>query len=260
MVWRKGAAMAFKDFFGGKSEGGKPTSKLRLFQTEYDFRKTIKALDPDLQFFAESFYGKFLAILPENSSLQPDPNAPEDARGKVLDPKFPPTRLSLEHHQTNGVQSHKYGTGRVELRERFFFAKTVTWRTPKNFLHQIPVYQMIKLYFSDSNILPTRSRSANGFALKSKKHVITLEVFGEHPEHGFLACDLTLDAHNKPLAKERMEFFMDFYGALYNLLDNPELAFRVAALDAGAPNVEFVEDYQSQLENQTEDNNQNDPT
>lgn len=227
----------------------KATSRLRLFShANFDREKLIGRLEPDLQFFARSFYDKFSDMLPQAFSFVPDKNAPEDSQPLLHNQPNHFSKLSLEYHFREGIRTAKYGTGRVEKRNHFYFAKTVTWLTPKNFLHQRKVYEIIKLYYPESRIMPTKSKTQNGFALKSNKHVITLEVFGDNSSLGFLACDISLNSKNQPLARDRMLYFMEFYGALYNLLERGELIYSVKPKLPQDMDVEFIEDYQSHLE------------
>lgn len=236
-----------------EKEPGKQGSRLRLFTpTSFEREKLIEKLAPDLQYFARTFYDKFSEILPEDFQFTPDRKAPPEAQCLKADPNHPSQKLSLEYQHLKGARAHKFGTGRVELRDRLYFAKTVTWQTPKDFLHQRKVYDLIKLYYDESRIMPSKSKSGNGFALKSNKHVVTLEVFGQD-QLGFLACDISLNANNQPLAGDRMKHFMEFYGAVYNLLGRDDLLFSVKPKLPQELDVEFIEDYASQQEDPPED-------
>jgi len=237
-----------------KSPEQKGESRLRLFSSGgFNREKLIDRLNPNLQFFARSFYNKFDEILPEEFQFAPDKKAPRDAQCLHPDPNQSFKRISMEYRFLKGARAAKFGTGRVELRDHLFFAKTVTWWTPKDFLHQRTVYEIIKLYYEDSRIMPSKSRSANGFALKSPKHVITLEVFGDDDPFGFLACDISLNGNNQPLAVERMQYFLEFYGAIYNLLGRQDLLYKVKPKLPRDLEVEYVEDYQSEQEKQSEE-------
>ena len=239
--------MGLKTWLGNKTTPG-DSNKLHAqvclpSARAFDPHTLVERLDPELQFFADSFYESFQKILPKAYILAPDNQAPESVNclGPYR-PSQPFTGISLEYRMIRGPQSYKFGTGRVELRHNHFFAKVVTWKTPKDFLHQFGVYDLIKRYYPESRIMGSKSSTGKGFAIKNKRHIITLEVFGAHRTNGFLACDLTLNGNNKPLAKERMERFLEFYGCLYNLLENQDLTYDVQPRDHGEVDVEYVQD------------------
>lgn len=185
-------------------------------------------LDPSLRPFAQSFYACFSQILPPGFELTWDAQAPDnpdllcDTHGKF-------DRLSLEMRRDLDGHPLKFGTCRVALRDKYLFAKTVTWRTPKDFLHHLPVYQLIKDHYGDCRIQPNRSKTHGGFLIHNRNQIITLEVFGANGAHGFLACDITLSRFSPDLARQRAEHFLNFYGCLYNQLGQPDLHFKTHA-------------------------------
>lgn len=189
-----------------------------------DLDQYLDLLDQHIRPFAAAFYERLDTLLPDQFGFDWDRNAPDNPAlkggAKYCD------RLSLEVIRTADGHHFKYGTGRVALRERHLFAKTVTWKTPKDFLHRFEVYQLIKEHFYDCTICKNRSKTRGGFTVKNSRQVITLEVFGENPKSGYLACDITLCKRNQPLAQRRMFRFLNFYGALYNHLENTELTFK----------------------------------
>ena len=191
--------------------------------------KYIKQLTPSLQYLAESFYAKLDAILPGNFHLRFDTRAPRKDRVKNPGGAARFTSLSMEMAMDRDAKCFKYGTGRVELRDHLFFAKTVTWMTPKDFLHQRSVYDKIKEFYGDCEVVKNRSQSKNGFTVKNKKNIVTLEVFGDNPKRGYLACDITLNGANQQLARERIQHFLEFYAELYNILENEDLRFKSGA-------------------------------
>lgn len=191
-------------------------------------------LDPALRPFAQTFFERFSLILPQGFELTWDTKAPDnpdlldEAAGNA-------SRLSLEVRLDHGGHPLKFGTGRVALRDKYLFAKTVTWRTPKDFLRQLAVYQLIKEHYGDCTIQPNRSKSHSGFLIHNRNQIITLEVFGENESNGFLACDITLSRFNPDLAQQRAFRFLNFYGCLYNHLGQQDLHF------ATEPPLEVVE-------------------
>ncbi len=180
-------------------------------------------LEPSLRPFALSFYACFSRILPQGFALTWDAQAPDNPDlncdlGKA-------DRLSLELRHDHDGHPLKFGTCRVALRDKYLFAKTVTWRTPKDFLRQMTVYQLIKEHYGDCKIQPNRSKSHGGFMIHNRSQIITLEVFGANETHGFLACDITLSRFNGDLARQRAEHFLNFYGCLYNQVGQRDLHF-----------------------------------
>ena len=190
--------------------------------------KYIRQLKPSMQYLAESFYAKLDALLPQNFHLRLDTRAPRREEPNSGGKNGMSTSLSMELAMDRESMCYKYGTGRVALRKNLFFAKTVTWMTPKTFLHQRAVYDLIKQFYQDCEVVPNRSKTHNGFTVKNKKHIITLEVFGDNPKRGYLACDITLNGSNQQLARDRLQHFVDFYADLYNILENEDLHFKAS--------------------------------
>lgn len=200
-----------------------------------DIKAYIELLNPDMQVFASFFYQKFKQLLPTQFCFDWDRNAPKNPNLTGKNSKTQTNALSLELQLNRRGVRLKFGTGRVELRNKHYFVKTVTWKTPKHFLHHMEIYQLIKTYYYDCSIVKNRSKTRRGFTIKNANQVMTLEVFGDNVTNGYLACDLTLSRFNQPLAQQRLSRFMDFYATLYNHLGNDELKFTVQPLS----NVEF---------------------
>lgn len=194
-------------------------------------------LDPILRPFAQTFFERLATILPQGFELTWDVQAPDNP-DLLAEPGGIGNRLSLEMRLDHGGHPLKYGTGRVALRDKYLFAKTVTWRTPKNFLRQLAIYQLIKEHYTDCTIQPNRSQTHGGFLIHNRHQIITLEVFGENEANGFLACDITLSRFNTDLAQQRAQRFLNFYGCLYNHLGQQDLHF---ATQAPIEIVEFPE-------------------
>lgn len=241
--------MNFKNLFLKDTPKQREVSEIGLFSnTKFDYHDYLGLLDSDLRPFADAFYEKLSQMLPKNFIYGPDKLAPADSRCDQKNPSSPYHKASLTMKCQSGARYYKYGTARVEHRNRRLFAKLVTWHTPAQFLHQRNVYDLVKKFFPDSRIMPSRSKQEKGFAIKNGKHIITMEVFEGNDEDGFLGVDIALHDGNKPLAIRRMETFLEFYGHLYNMLGNPELQFKVGPILVDEFEIELVEDYQDQLE------------
>jgi len=218
----------FQNIFKTKSDilENPLSTKSERVSDQKDREKYILKLTPSMRFLAESFYAKLDALLPRYFHLRYDSRAPRSEEFEERGKTGAATSLSLELAMDREARFYKYGTGRVELRDGLFFCKTVTWMTPKDFLHQRTVYDHIKKSYQDCELLKNRSQSRNGFTVKNKKHIITLEVFGENPKRGYLACDITLNGGNLQIARDRVQHFLEFYAELYNYLGNEDLHFR----------------------------------
>ena len=203
---------------------------------DFKVEQCVPLLHPKMHYFTEAFYEKLQKIMPENFSLAFDNRAPNNpCPGKSTNGES--SCLSLELKMVRDQKSYKYGTGRVAMREKHYFAKTVTWKTPIAFLHQRVIYEIIRAHFQGCQVVRNRSKTRNGFTIKDKSKVITIEVFGSNALNSYLACDITLSRFNQPLARQRMQAFLDFYGDLYNHVRNSELHFKARTPD----DVEFPE-------------------
>ncbi len=203
----------------------------------------IGRLDPSVRFFANAFYSHFDDMFPNEFCFGYDDKAPENVGEKsnrLADETY--TSMSLSFNFNRELKDFKYGTGRVEVRGKNFFAKTVTWKTPKEFLYQPAVRHLIKKYYPDCHLAKNHSKSQNGFTIKNGYQVITLEVFGQSARSGFLACDITLNKKNQPLARDRAFHFLDFYGELYNQVGDQNLHFDVHRQGSADLNLQFIDD------------------
>ena len=195
---------------------------------QFDHKRCISNLDSQMQPFTDSFFDKLCVRLPTDFCLDYDTKAPENVPHETERNGHSQTqKISLEINKRKHGKAYKYGTGRVEMRGRNVFAKTVTWRTPKSFLFQRKVYKTIKSHFQDHSVVRNQSKTGNGFAIKNPRQRVTLEVFGSNPQSGFLACDVTFNRGNPLVARERLSAFLDFYTELYNLVNNRELQFQL---------------------------------
>ncbi len=228
-------------FFGfGKQSTSPPMEPAK---PGFDRKALIDRLDMRMRFFTEAFYDHFEQMMPPSFGFAYDDKAPSN-----IDLKSDRTRdgrekrISLCFSLWKKQLAYKYGTGRVELRGKYFFAKTVTWKTPRDFLHQGSVYQLIKRYYPEIHVGHNQSKTANGFTLKDHHQIITLEVFGAGARNSFLACDITLHKNNQPLARDRAVRFLNFYGELYNEVHNGALRYKISESSPDFSDIQFVED------------------
>lgn len=203
---------------------------------EFDPSALIAQLDPRMRRMSEIFYSQYCKMLPETFAMDYDERAPKNVNAQGTGDK---TKISLALKFLHNQARYKYGTGRTELRGDYFFAKTVTWRTPKDFLHQRKVYDRIKSTYTKAQISHCRSQSGRGFSIKDSSQLVTLEVFGDNPRSSFLACDITLSMRNLGLVQDRVVRFLEFFGELYNEVEDQHLNFKTG--DAGLASLQFID-------------------
>ena len=224
---------------------GKPATHVEIesIRPNFDRKELIDRLDLRMRFFTEACYQHMEQMMPKSFGFTYDEKAPANVNlksNRIQDEHY--TKISMSFNMWQNQHYFKYGTCRIEMRDQTFFAKTVTWKTPLDFLHQGRVYQLIKGYFPDCKVSHSQSKTANGFTVKNSQQIITLEVFGASARNSFLACDITLNKNNQPLARDRALRFLNFYGELYNEVHNGALRYKVRSAARDLSDVQFVED------------------
>ncbi len=179
--------------------------------------KFLNWLDKGLTPHAKFFFSKMQAVQHPSCFLSPDLEAPKDFNpGLFLKRKgIKETSLAWMRQSKNGLI--KMGTARCELRKNLVFFKIVTRDVSPEFLHSREVHDLIRLYFPTVKLGPSRSYQEEGFTLTGKTSRINLEVF-KFADSGNLVCDLTLNAKNKLVARNRVNHFLDFFCELHNRL------------------------------------------
>jgi len=185
----------------------------------YEPEKFLIWLDKGLAPHAKAFFHKMQVVQHPSCFLSPDPEAPRDFNPGWLLKHKGVKKASLAWIRKTPSGPLKIGSVRCELRKNLVFFKVVTRNVSPNFLHSREIHDLIRAYFPSVRLAPSKSYQEEGFSLTGKTSRINLEVF-KFADSGNLVCDLTLNAANKMIARNRVNHFMDFFCALHNRMED----------------------------------------